>query len=317
MYYIVSTFLIVMGLFFSTNVIAQNDRILARVNDDVVTLSDLEERLRPIIAKYESSYSGEELLENLVKAEKYWLNQLIENKLILQDADKQGIEISPEQLEERVERIKSDFESEIQFKVFLESQGMNIDQLKKSVEENMKIGISTMRIREKARYKISPKGVALYYEEHKKSFKEDGMVRASHILIRHKDNDSVTKKIAEEIHLKIKNGGDFAVLAREYSDGPHAQEGGDLGFFVSGQHISEIDNEIKKLKVGDLSGLFKSRLGYHILLVKQRKKARVKPFSEAQEEIENIILREKAKEIWDKWITKLKEKAFIEIYENP
>ncbi len=317
MYYIVSTFLIAMGLFFSNSVVAQGDRILARVNDDVVTLSDLEERLRPIISKYESSYSGEELLANLVKAEKYWLNQLIENKLILQDAEKQGIEISSEQLEARVEQIKSDFESEMQFKVFLESQGMNIDQLKKSVEENMKIGISTMRIREKAKHKISPKGVALYYEEHKKAFKEDGMVRASHILVRQKDNDSETEKIAEEIHLKIKNGGDFAALAREYSDGPHAQEGGDLGFFVSGQHISEIDNTIEKLKVGDLSDVFKSRLGCHILLVKQRKKSRVKPFSEAQDEIENIILREKAKEIWDQWITKLKEKAFIEIYENP
>ncbi len=317
MRYIVSSFLIIMGLFVSTGLIAQGDRILARVNDDVVTLSDLEERLRPIIAKYESSYSGEELLENLAKAEKYWLNQLIENKLILQDAEKQGIEISPEQLEERVERIKSDFESELQFKVFLESQGMNIDQLKKSVEENMKIGISTMRIRQKAKYKISPKEVAQYYEDHKKSFSEDGMVRASHILIRQKDNDAATEKLAEEVYSKLKNGGDFATLAREYSDGPHAEEGGDLGFFVAGQHIPEIDDVIKKLKVGELSKPFKSRLGYHILVVKQRKKSRVKPFSEAQSEIEDILLREKAKEIWDKWIAGLKEKAFIEIYENP
>jgi len=317
MYCVTSTFLIIASLFLSTSVIAQGDRILARVNDDIVTLSDLEERLRPIIAKYENSYSGEELLENLAKAETYWLNQLIENKLILQDAEREGIEITPEQLEERLERIKSDFESELQFKVFLESQGMNIDQLKKSIEENMKIGISTMRIREKARYKISPKEVTLYYEEHKGSFKEDGMVRASHILIRQKDNDSMTEKIAEDVHARIKNGEDFAVLAREYSDGPHAHEGGDLGFVVSGQHISEIDNEIKKLEVGALSDVFKSRLGCHLLLVKQRKKSRVKPFSEAQEEIENIILREKAKEIWDKWIEKLKEKAFIEIYENP
>ncbi len=296
---------------------ATQDRILARVNDDIITLSELEERLRPIIAKYESSYDGEELLQRLAKAEDYWLDQLIENKLILQEAVRKGITASKEEIDERFEQIKADFDSELQFNIFLESQGLNIDSLKRSIEDNIKIGKATLHIREQARQKISPKEVLEYYQSHKDDFREEPMARVLHILIRSKDNDGEALEKTKAVLERLKNGEDFSAVAREVSDGPHAQQGGDLGFIARGQHIPEIDEAVFSLPVGQISDIIKSNIGYHIIMVKQLKKERIKPFAQVQDEVENTILREKAKQLWDEWIEGLKKKSFIEIYDKP
>ncbi len=301
-------------LIFFRDAFAGQDRIIARVNDDVITLSELEERMKPIINKYEKSYEEEEFLQNLAKAEDYWINQLIENKLILQEAQRKNITATKEEIDERYEKIKQDFDSELQFKIFLESQGMNIDQLKKTISENIMIGKATAHIRERARFKISPVDITKYYNEHGDKFREDPLVRASHILIRFTGNEENDYKKAKDILSRIKNGEDFAALARQYSDDPHAQQGGDLGFFSRGQHIKEIDKAAFSLPVGQISDIIKSKLGYHIILVKQKKKERVRPLSEVQEEIQNVILKDKASKLWDEWIQGLKKKSYIEIY---
>lgn len=294
----------------------QSDRIVARVNDDIITLSDLNERLQPIIAKYEQSYSGAELLENLAKAEEYWLNQLIENKLILQEAQRKEIAVSDEEVEQRVEQIKSDFDSDMQFNIFLESQGMNIDELKRNIADNIKVTKTTMHIRQKAQQKISPVDIARFYEEHKDEFAEEPKVHVLHILIRSSGDDAADLAQAEKALELIKSGEDFKSVAREYSQGPHAARGGDLGFLAHGQHIPEIDDAAFKLQVGEVSDIIQSSLGYHIIMVKQKKKERIKPFVEVQDEIENRLLKEKARDIWDEWMNGLKEKAFIEVYKT-
>lgn len=299
-----------------SSVYAAQDRILARVNNDIITLSDLEERLEPVIAKYESTYRGEELLKQLAKAEEYWLNQLIENKLILQEAARQKIEVTPEEIEDRYLEIKSDFDSDLQFRLFLQSQGMNEAQLKQQIEENIKIGKATMHIREQARTRISPTDVLNYYENHQDEFRDEPMVNPLHILIRISGNEQEAKAKAESIRERIANGEEFSDLAREYSDGPYASKGGDLGFCKYGEHIPEIDDVIFALDVGQTSEVIKTDLGYHIIKVKQKKKERVKPFAEVQDQIEDLILRKKAAQLWDEWIAKLKTRSFVEVYKN-
>ena len=296
---------------------AEQDRILARVNDDIITLSDLTERLKPIMAKYERSYSGKELLEHLAKAEEYWLNQLIENKLILQDAMKKEITAYADEIAERFEKIKQDFDSELQFNIFLESQGMNIDSLKHTIKENIIVNKATSHIKMKAKQQISPLDVVEYYEQHKEDFSDEPSVHAYHIMIRAKDNDEEAYNKTKMLLDKIKEGEDFSKIAKEFSEGPHAKDGGDLGFLSHGQHIPEIDKIVFNLDVGTVSDVIKTSLGYHIVKVVQKKKARVKPLAQVQDEIENIILRDKAKEVWNEWIKGLKDKAYIEIYKTP
>ncbi len=299
-----------------TRSFAEQDGIVARINDDIITLSELNERLQPIIAKYEQSYSGAELLENLKKAEEYWLTQLIENKLILQEAKRQEITVSQEEIDERYEQIKEDFDSDVQFKIFLESQGMNIDELKNSIEDNLKISKTTMHIRHKAQQKISPVDVVRYYKEHEDDFAEEPKVHVLHILIRSTGDDASDRVRAQKVLDLINKGEDFKAVAREYSQGPHAVRGGDLGFLAHGQHIPEIDKAAFSLQVGEVSDLIKSSLGYHIIKVKQKKKERVKPFVEVQDEIQNRLLKEKARDIWDEWMDGIKKKSFIEIYKT-
>ncbi|MDX9702832.1 MAG: peptidylprolyl isomerase [Candidatus Auribacterota bacterium] len=306
----VSLFLLQNGL----RAYIDEDRIIARVNNDIITLSELNERLQPIVAKYEQSYSGAELLENLAKAEEYWLSQLIENKLILQEAHRQGITVSKEEIEDRFAQIKDDFDNDLQFKIFLESQGMNIDQLKRNIEDNLKITKTTMHIRQKAQQKISPIDVVRYYEDHKDEFAEEPKVHVLHILIRSTGDDESDLAKATKVLDLIKSGEDFKAVAQEYSQGPHAARGGDLGFLSHGQHIPEIDKAAFSLQVGEVSDLIKSPLGYHIIKIKQKKKERVKPFVEVQDEIQSRLLKDKAKNIWDDWMNGLKTKSFIEIY---
>jgi peptidyl-prolyl cis-trans isomerase D len=164
---------------------------------------------------------------------------------------------------------------------------------------------------------ISEQRLKDYYEDHINSFKEKEQVKARHILFRlaenaSKEDEAKVKAKALEVLKKAKEGEDFAQLAKKYSEDPGTKkEGGDLGYFSSGQMVKPFEDAAFKLKKGEISGLVRTPFGYHIIKVEDIKEARTKSFEEVRNQIaETLIKRGAADEAHEKALTFLDQMPY-------
>lgn len=288
-------------------------RVVAVVNGEIITSQELDQMLRPLYSKYKNAYEGQELIQKMEEARKNAIDQLVERKLVLQEAKKQNVQIDEKDVETRLNQIRKKFDSEDEFYYALEKEGINVDQLRENILEQLLV--RTLTRQEVLRsVSVRPKDVTDSYHQNIKDFSEPEMIQLGQILVKKgEDKDTAYKKI-KEVEAKLKAGGSFEALAKEYSQDPYAKEGGTLPFFAKGQLRKEIEEKAFAMEVGQTSDIIESDLGHHIIVLKARKENRVKPLSEAWSEIENDLYQKKMGEVHKKWVEELKKKAHIKIY---
>ena len=242
---------------------------LATVNGTAITQKQFETELKglpPQLQPMAQSPEGrKELLESMIIRE-----------IVYQDAQKQGIEQSPE-FTERLNEVKKKLLVEMDLKKKLDAE------IKLPDEELKKV-----------------------YEQYKEKFKTGEQIRASHILVK-------DEKTALEVQAQLKKGTPFADLAKKYSTDSTATKGGDLGWFDRGKMVPEFDATAFALKDGETSGIVKTNFGYHIIKVVGKRPAGYAPFEEVKEQIKAAILPTKQQEVFQKVKSELKKGAKIEI----
>jgi peptidyl-prolyl cis-trans isomerase C len=207
------------------------------------------------------------------------LDQIISEKLLIQEAKNRGLE-----------------------------QDKNVlEQIKNTTEQILVQSLIEKEIIGKV--KVEDQEALTYYEENKGNFITKEQVYLYNILVE-------TEEVAKDILEKLKAGGDFIEIAKEKSTGPSAAQGGDLGYVSKGDLIPEIENVVFALKIGSISDIIKSQYGFHILKVTDKKPEVLKTFEEVKEEITKTLLSTKQKEAFDKLIEELKAQVTIEINEE-
>ncbi|MFH1406761.1 MAG: peptidylprolyl isomerase [Candidatus Omnitrophota bacterium] len=156
---------------------------------------------------------------------------------------------------------------------------------------------------------VSDREMRTYYEENKSSFDMPERYRASHIMVD-------TQKEAQDILTSLKQGANFEELAKEKSTDPTKDRGGDIGYFAKGQLLPEFENTAMSLNVGEISGVVKSPIGYHIIKLTDKQDARIASFEEARPKIEALLIEQKRKEAFGELVKKLKDKSRIKINES-
>ncbi len=159
---------------------------------------------------------------------------------------------------------------------------------------------------------VTDKEIEDYYNGHKSSFFEREKRKVRHILIKvgNKKDLEKAKKEAEEILNKIKKGEDFVKLAKKYSQGPSAKDGGDIGWIKRGDTVKEFEDVAFSLKKGEVGGPVKTRFGYHIIKVEEIQKAHYKKLDEVKDEIKQTIAKQKAQEKLDEFLDKVIDIVF-------
>ncbi|QXM07406.1 peptidylprolyl isomerase [Crassaminicella indica] len=142
-----------------------------------------------------------------------------------------------------------------------------------------------------------------YYDEHKEEYK-DIQVRASHILVDQEEK-------AKELLKRVKNGEDFAKLAKENSKCSSSKKGGDLGYFGRGKMLPEFEKAAFSLKVGEISDIVKTEYGYHIIKVTDRKEEMIK-FEDIKEYIRGVMVQSAIKNKMDQVKASFKIEKFLE-----
>lgn len=293
---------------------AAGDKILAVVNDEVVTETDLDVAISSAIDDLKKDYSGAELQSKIEETRKEYLNQIIDDKLILQEAKKRGVIANDAEIEERFKDVKSHFPSEEAFYSEVERSGVSTEILKKRYRENIMMGkLVSHEVRDKV--VVTPTEIEDYYKKHAEELKAPDSVHLRTIILRFDaDNtEDAVKQKADDVVKLTREGRDFGELAKLYSQGGRAQENGDFGFVDKGQMREDFEKVIFALKPGEVSDPVKADVGYYIFKVEEKRESHARSLSEARADIENIIFREKAQKRYQEWMAKLKRDAFIQI----
>lgn len=219
------------------------------------------------------------------------LEQIINVDLIYNEAKKQNLLPTKEEVDKNVEEVNKNIESNEEYAKSLKELGIDENFIRQQEEEKLALDNYQKNFLEKTQ--ITDEQAQAYYDEHKDEFYVDE-VKASHILISTTDESGKelskkelekAKQKAEEILAKIKDGEDFAKLAKEYSEDPgSAANGGDLGYFGKGQMVQEFEDAAFSLNKDEVSDIVESQFGYHIIKVTDKKQGQT-PFEEVKEDI--------------------------------
>lgn len=258
-----------------TNFSSKSETI-ASVNGDKITSDDLYEIMA---AQYGSSI----------------VDTLITNKVIEQEAEKQGVKISADAIEEELDAFIESYGGEESFNAALEQSGISLDNFKYDIE----IYLMTKELMSPD-IKVTEEDMETYFEENKAEFAQAEEVQASHILV---EDEATAKEVLE----KVNAGEDFAELAKEYSTDGTAENGGDLGFFGTGQMVEPFEKAAFALEIGEVSDIVETEYGFHIIKVTDKQEAKEAVFADHKEEIKEILIEEEMNANYATWLEELKE----------
>jgi len=231
------------------------------------------------------------------------LQQMINSELLFQQAKKEKVIISKNDIDSEIDKIKENFSSPEEFDNALKANNITLNQLQDEIKRQLMINYVLGEAKNKIN--ITEEELLEYFNKNKDSFFEPEKVHALHILVE-------TEEEANNILNKLKEGIiDFAELAKEKSIDSSAQNGGDLGFFARGQMVKEFEDAAFSLKPGEISKAIKTEFGYHIIKCIEKKEAHNPTFEEVKEQINNVLKYQKEIEATQNLVSILTDNANI------
>ena len=290
------------------------DKVAAKVNSEIITLSVIEERAEILRQKYVGapiSISEQDLLKEA-------LNMVIEERLQIQEGKKFGFVIDEDAVDAAMEEIikKNDL-ADGQLQEMLKREGRTLKSYKNHIRDQIMVSKIT-RFEIGNRVKVSEKSIIKYYKENQKEFWQEGKVKARHILFiaeRGSSEKIRREKLqqAKKILLKLRKGNDFTKLAMKYSEDISASNGGDVGFVGRGKMVPEFEEAVFNLKPGQVSDIVKTEYGYHIIKVEEVLPGKTLTLKDVKNRIHQILAMQMQKQVYDVWMNELKNSAFIEV----
>jgi peptidyl-prolyl cis-trans isomerase SurA len=316
------TVTLLFGLMLGTSAWATElvDRIVAEVNDQIVSLSELNQAMAPYAAKIAvMGYSEDQRREMLRKLHDDMLQKLIDQKLTDQEAKRLKLSVSDKELDAAIDRVKSDnkIDGEDAFRKALAGEGLTPESYRARLKEQL-LRNKLVNYEVKSKIVITREDVRAYYERNQGAVATERRVHLRHILLQVAESASATQKEevrrrAEGLHAKLKAGADFGSLAREYSDSPGAAEGGELGWFSIGELALPVQQAIAGLKPGQFSAVLDTDSGFQIFLLAEAELPPEKPLEEVSSEIEEKLYREIVDRKFESWIESLRKRSHIKI----
>lgn len=292
------------------------DRVVAVINDEALTLSEVQEEGQPVIRKIFQDFVGSERDRRVEEAEKRLVDELIDRRLALQVAKKEGMLPSSAEIAGAIEELKKNNNAtdDAQFRALLRAEGMTIEQVRRTVEE--RLAITRILARQlRSSIIIREEELAQYYQDHQDKFQRtpDAEIRHIYIAVPPEGDETAAKARAEEVLAKLRSGADFAKMAEEYSDSPTKEKGGEMGTVHKGDLAPEIEAAAFSLPVGGVSDLIRTSAGWNLIKVERVRTETVAPLAEVRDTIRDALFQEKFEVKRKEWLAGLRAKAFIQV----
>jgi peptidyl-prolyl cis-trans isomerase SurA len=295
------------------------DRIVAVVNNDIITYLELKKELQPYEKKLAASnYDPENEKKMRYKVRTEILNRMIDDKLTDQEAKKHNIKISEAEIDSRIEKIKAaNMWTDETLREALKREGMTIESYRESLKRN---GIRGKLVNSAVKSKIvvTKEDIRSYYESHAENYEGELKYHLRNIIMMiPKGADLAAKQAVFEkmnrVHDELRAGAKFASLAKIYSESPLAEEGGDLGLIRFADISPQLQQAVKDLTVGQHTQVIETDRGYQIFYIEDIAKVGGKTFEEAQAEIEQQLYNDLVDEKFKTWLEDLRQNSHIKI----
>lgn len=291
------------------------DRVVAVVNRDVITLSELQES----VAQY-LQQTREELRPGRDRAlSEKLLQELVEHRLKIQEAEREKIVVEDGEVKAELEEVMKRFKANTQdeFDALIKAQGFTLEGVKKRLREQLMVQKVTRR-KVGLRVSVTEQEIERYLVENREKLETGLSFRARHILFVPNPGGSdagwqAALAKAEEVGAMVRAGGDFVELAKKYSQDSSASDGGDLGLMKQGELAPEIEGPILRANPGETVGPIKTALGYHLFKLEWKESLSGEALTQAKQQIRDILFRQKYQARLDAWVEELKRRAIIEV----
>jgi len=290
--------------------------IVARVNDQIITRSDYERAQSEV--DRDARQRGAATMQEVAAAHKDLLRNLIDQQLWLSKGKQLGITGDTE-LVKRLDEIRKQYnlKSMEDLEAAAKEQGVSFEDFKQNIK-NQIVTQEVMRQEVGSSIRFTPGEAERFYEEHKQDYQQPESVHLSEILIStggetQGDKVAAAKAKADDVENRLHAGSDFAQLAKSFSDGPTAAQGGDLGQYQPGALPKLLEDKTFPLQVGQYTEPILTRQGYIILKVDDHQKGGIKPFKEVEPQVEDAFYMARMEPAIRGYLTKLREESFIDI----
>lgn len=322
------------------------DKTLAIVNGEAIMLSEFDKTVDPIIEQYKQAVpAAEQTPEKIKEFKQKLIDQMVDDRLLKQEAKKAKIRVTKRDLEEGIKQVKKRFTTDAEFREELKKESITTEQFEKRIEEQLtvmklieeEIKAKTEQPKEeeikaffdKIESKMNGKDLGLEKKEEEEMAALAKMlsravaeqVRARHILIQVDKSAPMSEKSAalkkiKKVQAELKAGADFNELVKKYSDDPGSKErGGDLGFFSRSDMVPEFEKAAFSLNVGQVSEPVLTDFGYHIIKVEEKKAAKKLSYDEVKNDLKELLYQKAAQKRYESWLKDIRTKSTIKV--NP
>ncbi|MGH7384840.1 MAG: peptidylprolyl isomerase [Candidatus Rokuibacteriota bacterium] len=292
------------------------DRVICVVNNDAITQYELDEAELYYLAETRERMSDGEARKALRAR---LLQNLIENRIQLQQAEREKVVVEEAELAEAVGDImkKLKAKDEQEFAAMIKSQGLTMEGVRKRMREQLMVQ-RVVRRKVALRISVTEQEIDKYLVENRDKLETGLTFEARHILVapdpvKGEDGWAAARVEADEIYTHLLEGQDFIELAKKYSDDPSGKDGGSLGNLKRGELAADIEEAILALPPGEASPPFRSKIGYHIFRLDSRDALTGDALTQVRGQIREILYRQKYDARLKDWLVEIKQRAIIDI----
>jgi len=294
------------------------EEIIARVNNEIVTLSDLRraiDAMRQDVQEECKNCTPAQIRAQVTEREKNVLRDLIDQSLLVQRGKDKGINVETD-IVKRLDdiRTRNNLASMEELQQKVEESGVGWEEFRNNLRNNLLMQ-EVVRQEVGSRIIIDKDEVNKYYGAHKEDFHRPEMVYLSELFVSTVDKTEAEIPALEEKAKKlldrVKNGEDFEELAKRYSDGETAKQGGELGGFQKGKLSPELEEAVYKLKAKELTSVIRTKTGFLVLRVDQRYEEGLQPVEKVENEIMNRLYGEKMQPAMRLYTAKLRADSYV------
>ncbi|OEU66369.1 MAG: hypothetical protein BA867_10880 [Desulfobacterales bacterium S5133MH16] len=295
------------------------DRIVAVVNDDIITLFELNRSFKPYEEKIRKlGYSTDKEHKMLFKVREDMLNRLIDQKLKDQEIERLKIKIDEREIDQTIERIKEEnFYTDEDLRHTLANEGLTMEEYRERIKEQI-LRTKLINLKVRSKIVITKEDITSYYNNHPDKYGGKKKYHIYNIIIKvplfadETEKDKIKARM-DEILTELKAGESFENMARTYSESSLGAEGGDLGLFRLDELSPQLRNAIKEMQAGEFTPVLDTDQGFQIFFVKEIVKTSGKPLEEVSPEIEKILFNEIVEKKFQSWLEELRNQSAIKI----
>jgi peptidyl-prolyl cis-trans isomerase SurA len=288
------------------------DRVVAVVNNDAITLGELQEN----VAMYRQENRGVATSDE--ELARQFLGRLIDLRLQLQEAERERIVVEDaevnEELADRMKRFGAQSLQELE--ALVKGQGLTMDAVRRKVRESLRVA-KVIRRKVALRISVTEPEVDRHLAENRDKLETGLSYHARHILITPASGSDAAWEAArirvDLLRTQVLGGADFADMARLHSRDASAKDGGDLGTLKRGELAQDVEAQILGLAPGEVSKPYRSSLGYHLFRLEAKEVLEGEGLQRVRQQVREILYRQKYEARLEAWLKDIKQRAIIEV----